>query len=156
MVIHGPGDGTKEAEMSLQGMALRASLKLDGQVDGRDAYVREIVNEDLDKIDELRDEWAELNQQRGEIGERIEETTGAENVETRRGLRGEVRDLSRQLRAFDTQMLGLYITDSEGEQFSEAALAAVPVRLQTALIKQATDKIYGVEEGPTSGANGTG
>lgn len=142
--------------MSLQGQALRASLKLNGQVDGRDAYVRELVNADLDEIDELRDEWAELNQQRAEIAERIEGTSGTENAETRRGLRAEARGLSRQLRAFDTRMLGLYVTDEAGERFAEEALAAVPVRLQTALIKQATDKIYGAEEGPTPGANGTG
>lgn len=142
--------------MSLQGQALRASLKLNGQVDGRDAYVRELVNADLDEIDELRDEWAELNQQREEIARRIEDAPGAENAEVRRRSRAEARDLSRQLRAFDTRMLGLYITDDAGERYSEEALAAVPVRLQTLLIKQATDKIYGAEEGPTPGANGTG
>jgi hypothetical protein len=142
--------------MTLQAQALKAALRLDGQVGGRGAFARELVNADLDEVDELRDEWAELNQQRAELAERIEGTVGAENAEARRRLRGESRDLARQLRAIDTRMLGLYITDEEGGRFDAEVLAGVPVRVQTALIKQATDKIYGADEGPTPGANGTG
>lgn len=134
-----------------QGTLRAQARKLTEKIDGQDAYVVDLVNDDLDRIDELGDEYAELERLKLDV-----DVDGCEDAEERKTLRARVRELSRQQRALDTKMLGLYVEGKDGVRFDEDVLAKVPVRVQTALIKQATGLIYGTDEGPTPQTSASG
>jgi chromosome segregation ATPase len=135
------------------GTLQRQTRKLAEKIDGRDVYAKDLVNDDLDQIDELGDEYDELEHQKRDLARQIRE---AEDADERKQLRAQARDLTRQQRAMDTQMLGLYVEDKDGNPFDTDTLAAVPVRVQTSLMNDASKKIHGGDEGPTpeTSANG--
>lgn len=124
--------------------------KLHGKIDGREVLVIELVNDDLDKIDELIDEYSELERQRAELAQKIND---CDDQDERLQLRAKARELTREMRVLDTRMLGLYVEDKDGNRFDDDVLAKAPVRVQTELIKQATSKVYGDDEGPTPGTS---
>lgn len=130
------------------GTLQRQARKLDEKIDGHDVYHVDLVNDDLDRVDELTDDYAELERQKQDID--VDDT---DTPEERAELRAQVRGLTRRQRALDSQMLGLYVEDKDGNRFDEELLAKVPVRVQTKLIRQATEKIYGGPEGPTPAAS---
>jgi hypothetical protein len=127
----------------------RSQRKLKMKLDGKDVYVVDLVNDDLDRMDEIMDEYAELEREKTTLGEKVDE---CEDDDERKGLRAEVRALTREQRKLDLQILGLYIEDKDGEPFSEEDLAKTPVRVQTALTTEASKKTYGTE-GPTPGTS---
>ncbi len=127
--------------------------RLSDKIDGRDVYVADLVNEDLDAIDEIIDDYDELVRQQGDLAAQVK---AAEDPEERKQLRAQAREISREMRVLDTRMLDRYVEDKDGERFGEEMLAGVPVRVQTALMKQATAKVYGDGEGPTPGTSANG
>lgn len=122
--------------------------KLGHKVDGKDAYFRELLNDDLDEVDELGDEYDEVNHRIRTLRKDLEDIDDAEE---RQALRAQVRELVRERRRIDTEMLDRYIENSDGERFGFDVLKTVPVRVQTELMTQAAGKIYG--EDPTTGAS---
>lgn len=140
-------------DASLKRTAAIGKRKLPEKIDGRDVLVRDLVNDDLDAIDELTDEYAELEVQRAFISKQIEQ---AETVSERQGLRADGRQLAKQARRLNTQMLGLYIETADGESFSEDLLHTVPVRVQTSLIEAATAILFPEDRPTQSEVNGTG
>lgn len=141
-------------QQTLKAKALLGERKLDALIDGKPVYVRELVNADLDENDEVRDEYAEITRQRADLVAELDEL---DDPEERNAKRAEARDLARELRRLDTAMLGLYVETGDGDRYPQETLERVPVRVQTALIRQAMEKIYGGDdEGPTQGANGSG
>jgi hypothetical protein len=158
LTIHGPFAGAKElrhmATQTLKAKALLEARKLDGEIDGKPVYVRDLVNDDLDENDEIRDQWAEINRQRLDVLADIDES---DDPDERRDMRARGRGLARELRTLDTTMLGLYVESADGERYPMDVLEQVPVRVQTALIRQAMEKIYGSDdEGPTPPLSGSG
>lgn len=133
-----------------EGTLRRGIRKLTEKIDAGDVFATDLVNDDLARIEELRDDYTELARLKADIARDVKES---DDPEERKELRARTRALTRQQRDLDTQMLGLYVEDKDGNRFSEETLARIPVRAQVALFKQATDRIYGDDEGPTSGAN---
>lgn len=131
----------------------RQTRKLAEKIDGRDVYVKDLLNDDLAQIDEIGDDYDELGRAKKDLTAEIDDT---DDVDERKELRARVRELTQQQRALDTKMLGLYVEDKDGEPFDDDILEKVPVRAQTALMKEASEKIYGGDEGPTpeTSANG--
>lgn len=133
---------------TLSAAAHAAPRKLTDKIDGKDVFVVELVNDDLDQIDELVDEYSELERLKADI-----DVDASNDPDERKQLRAQIRDLTRQQRVLDTQMLGLYVEGKGNEKFPEDVLAKVPVRAQTALLKEAVERIYGAGEGPTPGTS---
>jgi predicted transcriptional regulator len=131
----------------------RLPRKLTEKIDGKDVYVVELLNDDLDRVDEISDEYAELERHKTDLDQQVRESDDADE---RKQLREQARQVSRQQRELDVKMLAVYIEDKDGERFTEEVLAQVPVRVQTALMKQATEKTYGGGEGPTPGTTANG
>jgi hypothetical protein len=127
--------------------------KLTEKIDGKDVYVVELLNDDLDQADELTDEYSELERHKTDLDRQIRESDDADE---RKQLREQAREIAREQRRLDVKMLAVYIEDKDGERFTEDVLARVPVRVQTVLMRQATEKIYGGGEGPTPGTSATG
>lgn len=138
---------------SLRAKALLDARRLDGLIDGKAVYVRDLLNDDLDESDLVRDQYAELVRQRDDVNE---EVAACDDADERVALRERGRELSRELRRLDTTMLGLYVESAEGDRYPHDTLERVPVRVQTTLIRQAMEKIYGGDEGPTTPASGSG
>lgn len=126
--------------------------KLSEKIDGRDVYVADIVNDDLEQLEELNDVNAELQRSKDDLERDIDE---CDNAEERKELRARAREVSREQRTVGVQMLGIYVEDKDGERFAEETLAATPVRVQTVLLTEATKKIYG-DAGPTPGMSVSG
>lgn len=134
-------------EGTLKRQAATAKRKLPEKIDGKDVLVRDLTNDDLDAIDKLTDEYAEIEKQRDEILAQVDE---AESSDERRELRAKARELAKQGRAMSTQMLGLYIETVNGEPFDHSLqLSALPIRVQTALIEAATAILFPREGDPT-------
>jgi hypothetical protein len=132
------------------GTLTKQNRKLAEKIDGHDVYAKDLVNDDLDVIDERMDDYAELQR---EIADLEAQVRSCDDKDERNALRAQVRAMTREMRAMDTQMLGLYIEDKLGEPFTPEDLAKLPVRAQTILTRQATEKIYGDAEGPTPGTS---
>lgn len=136
------------------GTLQRQARKLDHKISDADVFVRDLVNDDLDQIDELTDDYNEIVRERRDL---YVEIAASEDAEERKQLRAKARALTKQTRELDTRMLGLYIEDKTGEPFGDDVLAQVPVRVQTELIKQATEMVHGKDdEGPTPETSATG
>jgi hypothetical protein len=135
-----------------QGPLQKSSRKLDRKIDGRDVYVTQIVNDDLDRVEELTDESDELIHEQQRLREELKEL---EDADERKEMLAKIRDLSRQRRVFDLQTLAIYVEDKDGAAFDDETLASLPVADQIALITQAAKHIYGTDEGPTPAVNAT-
>jgi hypothetical protein len=128
--------------------------KLEHKIADGEVFVRDLVNADLDQIDEVTDEYNEVLRARHDLQVEIGD---CDDAEERKQLRARARELTKQLRVLDTRMLGLYIEDKTGEPFADEVLADVPVRIQTALIKQSIEMVHGKDdEGPTTETSATG
>jgi hypothetical protein len=123
----------------------KAPRRLGENIAGREALVAEVTNADLDEIDELQDEYAELSRQQADLERDID---ASDDPTERKRLRAQRRDLAKELRILDTRLLGKYIETSDGERFDDETLAAIPVRVQTALMRKAAKIVYG-DVGPT-------
>lgn len=133
------------------GVITKQNRKLAEKIDGHDVYAKDLVNDDLDEIDERMDDYLELQRS---IAALEAEVKVCDDADERKDLRAQARALNREARQVDTAMLGLYVEDKTGEPFAVEELAKLPVRVQTALTKQATEKIYGdADEGPTPGTS---
>lgn len=124
--------------------------KLSEKIDGQDVYVAELVNDDYDRRDEILDDFDELERQKADLQREVDDTEAAD---VRRELRARIRELTKQQRSIDTQMLGIYIEDKDGNPFDQEVLEKTPVRVQNALMTQAAQKIEGDTEGPTPGSS---
>lgn len=122
--------------------------KLKHKIDGKDVYFRELTNDDLDGIDELGDQYDEVSRRITDLQAEIKEIDDADE---RADKRAAGRELARERRRIDTEMLDHYVESGDGERFGFEVLCAVPVRVQTALMTEAAGKIYG--EDPTTGAS---
>jgi hypothetical protein len=132
------------------GALTKTLRKLPEKLDGRDVYATELVNDDLDTLDEMFDEYAELEREKADLDAQIRE---CEDTDERKELRAKARGLAHDMRQIDLRMLSLYIEDKDGNDFADDVLAKVPVRVQTKLTNSATDLIHGRDEGPTPGAS---
>lgn len=126
--------------------------KLTEKIDGRDVYARDLVNDDLDAIDEITDDWSELQRRMVDLARDIDQS---DDPEQRKQLRAQVRELKREQRKLDEQMLSRYVEDNAGEPFAPEAIATTPVRIHTTLISQASKLTHGGsdDEGPTPAAS---
>lgn len=133
------------------GTLTKQARKLTEKIDGNDVFVTDLVNDDLDNLDEMFDEYAELERQISEISAKL---AGEDDAGERAKMRAQTRALKHDQRAVDLSMLGLYTEDTDGNDFPVEVLAKVPVRVQTSLTRQATKLIYGSDdEGPTPGSS---
>lgn len=136
-------------EGALQKAVKTQGRKLPDKIDGQEVLVRDLVNADLDAIDELTDEYEEVERQRSDLRKQIDES---DDPKERRELRAEARKLAKQSRDMNTQMLGRYVESKDGQPFEEEALATTPIRVQTLLI-QAAAAILFPEDRPTQAGN---
>lgn len=139
-------------EGSLQKAAKTQGRKLPDKIDGQEVLVRDLTNDDLDAIDELTDEYAELEQQRNDLLKEVEAMECIEAADERRELRKQARDLAKQGRLMNTRMLGLYVETKDGQPFDQATLDGLPIRIQTALITAASAILF-PEDRPTQAGN---
>lgn len=158
---------------------VRLPRKLNEKIDDRAVYVRDLVNDDLDRIEELIDDYNELEREADEIRRRLDgasdrdeikslrarlgETTdpderddirellegSVKDPDERRQLREQVRDIARRQRDMDAEMLGLYVEDENGEPFDRETLDRVPVRVRGSLTSQAAKKLNPPDADPT-------
>lgn len=138
---------------ALQKAAKIAGRKLPDQISEQDVFVRDLTNDDLGAVDELTDEYAELETQRAELLKQVED---AETADDRRDLRAQARALAKEGRSMNTRMLGLYIESKDGQPFEQQVLDALPVRVQTSLIRAATEILFPEDRPTPAGTNATG
>lgn len=145
------------AEGDLIGGLERRARRLDGfAIQGRPVFARLITNEDLACKDEMDDEAAELRLELAALERQVDD---CEDVEERRELRRQARELTAQYRDRDTLMLSLYIEDEAGERFPDEQLLTLPFRVAAKLSKKASEYAFGVEDEdarPTTATNGSG
>lgn len=135
---------------SIKAQAAANNRKLTESIGDENTYVRELVNADLDTIDELTDEYAEVQRQISDLHKQIDDE---DDTDARKDLRAEVRALATEIRALDVRMVDAYVEKADGERFGVEALTGVPVRVQTLLLKQAASIVNG--EDPTTAGNAT-
>ncbi len=135
---------------SIKAQAAANKRKLTESIGTENTYARDLVNDDLDAIDELTDEYAEIQRQISDLHKQIDDE---DDADARKALRLEVRTLASEIRALDVQMVDAYIEKADGERFGAAVLSGIPVRVQTLLLKQAAAIVNG--EDPTTAGNAT-
>jgi len=135
---------------SIKAQAAANKRKLAESIGDENSYVRDLVNDDLDAIDELTDEYAEVQRQISDLHKQIDDE---DDTASRKVLRAEVRALATEIRALDVRMVDAYVEKAGGERFGVDVLTGVPVRVQTLLLKQAASIVNG--EDPTTDGNAT-
>lgn len=131
------------------GQLQRSSRKLNGKIVGKDVFARDMLNSDLDEADEVQDEYDELVRQRSDLAKRVDDS---DDTDERKGLREQLRALSREIRVLDERTLSIYVETSGRERFAAEDIASTPVRMQTMLMAQAAKHVHGgADEVPTPG-----
>lgn len=156
------------AEGDLQRATRRLAPHMIG---GRPVFARTVTNKDLARKDEMDDEIAELRLRYAKLagedavgpgGERVHvpgDIDECEDVEQRKAMRAEARQLAAELRDRDSLLLSIYIEDENGEPFSDEALINTPFRDLNRLSQVAANYAFGVEdedERPTTARNASG
>jgi hypothetical protein len=138
---------------SIKAQAAANKRKLTEKIGDENTYVRDLVNDDLDVIDVLRDEYNEVLSQLGELQDQIDDE---DDADARKELRAKSRELVTEARVFDVRMVDAYIEKADGERFGVEVLAATPVRTLTLLLRQANAMTRAEDpEDPTTAGNAT-
>jgi hypothetical protein len=132
------------------GTLQKQDRKLSAKINDEDAYLRELVNDDLDEYDEITDEIAELELIRSRLDDEI---AASDDADQRKELRLDLRAHTRQQRQLTVRLLGVFVEDKSGERFADDALAKIPLRVQSVLLDEATKRVFGQAEGPTPGTS---
>lgn len=125
--------------------------KLPHQLGEGDVYARDLSNDQVLDIEELRDELEEIERTSRDLTKQIEES---DSPETRKELRAKRRESSKEAIALQEKLLGRVICRQDGGDVPEEAVKAASARVQQELL-EALNEAPGERPDPQAGEPAT-